>query len=78
MGIMYILPKQCGVPNSVVEDNGSNGTYDENGNLIERVDTTHYHFIKSEGDYFCPHVHRYTWRFIKDAWRLIKEIVTKI
>ena len=33
------------------------------------------HFIKELGDYFRPHTHKYVWKFIKGAWRLVKEIV---
>ena len=50
LGIMYMLPKQGGVPNSVVSENGSIGVYDENGNLVSRTDTPHSHFIKELGD----------------------------
>lgn len=75
LGIMYMLPKQGGVPNSVVSENGSTGVYNENGNLVSRTDTTHSHFIKELGDYFRPHTHKYVWKFIKGAWRLVKKIV---
>ena len=75
LGIMHIIPKQGGAPNSVVNENGSTGVYDENGNLVSITDTTHSHFIKELGDYFTPHTHKYVWKFIKGAWRIVRKIV---
>lgn len=76
IGIMYLIPKQGGVPNSVVQQGGSTGVYDENGNLISRRDTTGKpHYIKELGDYFLPHTHVYKWKFIKGAWRLVNKFI---
>ena len=71
-----MLPMQGGPPNGVVKQGGSTGTYDENGNLISRQDTTGKpHFIKELGDSFLPHTHVFKWKFIKGAWRLVKRFV---
>ena len=76
LGIMFLIPKTGGVPNSVVKQGGSTGVYDENGNLISRQDTTGKpHYIKEYGDYFLPHTHVYEWKFIKDGWKIIRRYI---
>ena len=76
LGVMFMIPMTGGTPNSVVKQGGSTGTYDENGNLISRQDTTGKpHFIKELGARFLPHTHIYKWEFIKGAWRIVRKIV---
>ncbi len=65
-----------GEPNSVIQQGGSTGYYDENGNLIKRRDTTGKpHFIKKYNDYFLPHTHEYKWKLIEGIWRIIEKII---
>ncbi len=74
----YVLSKipYHGVPNSTIQQGGSTGFYDENGNLIKRRDTTGKpHFIKELNDYFLPHTHEYKWKIIDGIWRIIEKIV---
>ena len=64
-----------GNPNSISGNNGSEGIYDNNGNLIYRRDSLgRPHYIKGYG-YTLPHTHGYVWKFIKGAWRVIREFI---
>ena len=75
---IYLLSKipMHGEPNSTITSGGSIGQYDENGNLFSRQDTTGKpHYIKELQDYYLPHTHRWEWKFIEDAWRIVKKFV---
>ena len=76
LGIMAIIPKH-GAPNTKIKDGGSFGEYDENGNLLYRVDTTGKpHYIKSEKRYALPHIHKFTWKLVNGVWRYIEEVLS--
>ena len=76
VSLMAKIPKQGGKPNSTITQGGSTGTYDSNGNLISRRDTTGKpHYIKELGDYFLPHTHIYEWKLIEGIWRIINKSV---
>ncbi|MCM1289488.1 MAG: hypothetical protein NC132_02410 [Corallococcus sp.] len=65
-----------GEPNSTIQQGGSTGEYDENGNLIKRRDTTGKpHYIKELQKYFLPHTHEYRWKLIDGIWRIIEKII---
>ena len=74
--LMAKIPMQGGEPNSTITQGGSTGTYDSNGNLISRHDTTGKpHYIKELGDYFLPHTHTYKWKLIDGIWRIIEKSI---
>ena len=76
IALMAKIPMQGGKPNSTITQGGSTGTYDSNGNLISRRDTTGKpHYIKKLKDYFLPHTHIYEWKLIDGIWRIIGESV---
>ncbi len=78
IGSLVLMAKMPyhGEPNSVIQQGGSTGYYDENGNLIKRRDTTGKpHFIKKYNDYFLPHTHEYKWKLIEGIWRIIEKII---
>ena len=76
VSLMAKIPMQGGKPNSTITQGGSTGTYDSNGNLISRRDTTGKpHYIKELGDYFLPHTHTYEWKLIEGIWRIINKSV---
>ena len=76
LGIILSKIPYKGKPNSTIEQGGSIGKYDENGNLVSRQDTTGKpHYIKELGDYFLPHTHTYKWKLINEIWRIISKKV---
>ena len=78
LGILFAeLPYNGGPSNGILSNENSIGYYDENGNLIERVDIKGKpHFIKELKEYRLPHTHHYRWRVIKKVWRIIKKWIT--
>ena len=65
-----------GEPNSVVESHGSTATYDNNGHLVSRRDTTgRAHYIKKYHGSFLPHTHCYEWDIIDGVWRIVKKYI---
>lgn len=67
------IPKH-GEPNSTINQGGSTGQYDENGNLISRKDRRgRPHWIDGYG-YKLPHTHIFEWYKHGDIWRFIETI----